>query len=298
MFLTTLDLSRRGPVLTVRIVNPAGDLLDASVMADLDLLGRCLARDKNVRAVVITGPRPGTFIPHYDIAEILQGSEEFGVATPYPVARAALTAVGALNALPGARGVLARTPAAGLVQILQTHAALSRLGRLSQVVIAAIDGDAQGGGCEVAMACDIRVITDADVRIGLPEISAGIMPGAGGTARLAQSVGAHRALSMVLQARTLGPQEALAAGLVDEVSADPLQRAHHIAERVAEWNPEAVRNTKRAMARPRSLRTEAAGFVATVSQDRALEGLRRFVAAPVSPWQDRTLTRDDQPSQR
>lgn len=290
MLFQTLDLCRRGPVLTVRVTNPAGDLLDASVVSDLDRMGRCLAGDTVIRAVVLTGPRPGTFIPHYDLGEIVAGAEEFGLPTPYGVARSGLAAVAGLLRVPGARSLLAATAASGLVQILDTHAALSRFGKLSQVVIAAIDGDAQGGGCEVALACDIRVMGDGDWRIGLPEISAGITPGAGGTQRLSASVGPHRALAMVLQARTLNPHEALSAGLIDEVSTDPLARAQEIAERVANWNPAAIRNAKRAMVSQRGLRTEAAAFVATVSQEPAVSRLKQFVAAPVSPWQDRSWT--------
>lgn len=290
MLLPTLELTRRGRVLEVRIANPDGDLLDASVMADLDLLGRRLADDASIGAVILTGPRPGTFVPHYDIEEIVAGAQDFSVPTSYPVARGALAAVKVAAIIPGAWRALSNSPAAGLVQMLRTQMALRRLGLLPQVVIAAIDGDALGGGCELALACDIRVMTDADYRIGLPEISAGIMPGAGGTQRLAAAVGARRARAMVLQARTVDPREALHYGLVDEICDDAVVRAHEIAVRVAQWNPDAVRNAKRALPGWRGFTTEAAGFVATVSHRPAIEKMQEFVAQPRSPWQSRAWT--------
>lgn len=284
----SLALQRRGRVLTVRIDNPPGDLLDATVIEDLDHVGRRLARDRSIRSVVITGPRPGVFVPHYDIAEIVTGSESLGLPTPYPVARAGVAAVTALAAVPGAHRVLRRTPAAGLVDLARTHAALRRLGALDKVVIAAIDGDALGGGCELALACDIRLMADGDYRIGLPEITAGIPPGAGGTQRLAAAIGEGPALAMVLQGRVLTPREALAAGLVDAVHGDVTAEAQHLAQRLAQWNPRAVRATKRAMRPPRGFGVEAAGFVATASHGTAVARLKEFVALPQSPWRDRS----------
>ncbi|MBK6762215.1 MAG: enoyl-CoA hydratase/isomerase family protein [Micrococcales bacterium] len=288
MQLPTLVLERRGPVLTVRISNPPDDLLDGRVIADLDVLGRRLLADRSIRAVVLTGPRPGVFIPHYDIAEIADGAESLGLATPYAGARVSLAALKALRHVPGAYGLLRHTPLAPALDLPTTHAALARFSRLPQVVIAAIDGDAMGGGCEVALACDIRLMSDGDHRIGLPEISTGIPPGAGGTQRLAQVVGPGRAVAMVLQARVLTPQQALDHGLVDQVCDDVQEAAMEVAQRVAAWNPMAVRSAKRAMLPPRGLDVEAAGFMATASHKEAISRMREFGAQPQSPWRDRS----------
>ena len=290
--MATLALERRGSVLAVRVCNPPTDLLDAGVLADLAALVSKLRRDDEVRAVVLTGPRAGVFVPHYLIDDILDGSERLGITTPYPLALAGVTAAAVVARVPALRRVLSATPASGLVDLALTHRTLTALGRLPQVVIAAIDGDAQGGGCELALACDIRVMSDGPYRIGLPELSAGIPPGAGGTQRLMAAVGAARARAMVLGARVLAPQEALDAGLVDAVSSDPMETALGIAERVAGWNPGAVRAVKRVM-RPRGMLTalirEAAGFASVASGAAAREQLRDFVersdnAHGVSPW--------------
>src|SRR4029077_18844141 len=87
-------------------------------------------------------------------------------------------------------------------------------------------GTAMGGGWEFAMACDIRVAKDGPYRFGLPELSVGILPGAGGTQRVTNLVGRHRAIEMMLRARTVSPQQALAYGMIEElVSADTRETA-------------------------------------------------------------------------
>jgi enoyl-CoA hydratase/carnithine racemase len=90
------------------------------------------------------------------------------------------------------------------------------LARLPKPTVAAVTGYALGGGCEVALACDFRVVAD-DARLGQPEILLGIIPGAGGTQRLARLVGPARAKDLVFSGRFVGAQEALAIGLADEV---------------------------------------------------------------------------------
>ena len=107
-----------------------------------------------------------------------------------------------------------------------------------------------GGGWEFAMACDIRVAKDGPYRFGLPEISVGILPGAGGTQRLTNLVGRHRAIEMMLRARTVSPQQALAYGMIEElVPADTretaLERARAIAGEIAARSPLAVAHIKR-----------------------------------------------------
>lgn len=292
----TLRLAAHDTTLIVHLDNPATHLLTGQAFSDLDHLGRRLRRDPRFRAVILTGPRPGVFAPHYDLAEIVTGAEQLGLPTPYPLARVALSAVAAAVKVPGAEALLTRTPAAGLIEMLTTHRALARLGRLPQVVIAAINGDALGGGCEVALACDIRIMADGDFVIGLPEVSAGIPPGAGGSVRMVRTIGSARATAMMLRARPLDPSGARDVGLVDEVVAPEalMSRAQQIADRVATWNPAAVSNLKRTVAAAagstNDFRVEAAGFVTTASGAAAIAKLKEFgdaSTATTSPWRDR-----------
>ena len=88
---------------------------------------------------------------------------------------------------------------------------------MKKVVIAAINGHALGGGCELAMACDYRFMAAGKALIGLPEATLGIIPGAGGTQRLPRLVGLSRAMDILLRGKTMGPEEALAIGLIDRV---------------------------------------------------------------------------------
>lgn len=138
--------------------------------------------------MILTGPRPGVFAPHYDLGEIADGAEQLGMSTPFPAARVGIAAVAAMTKVPGAESLLNRTPATGLVDRSATHRTLTRFGRLPQVVIAAIGGDALGGGCEWHSLAICGSWPTATIRSDCPRSRAGIPPGAGGTVRLARAV--------------------------------------------------------------------------------------------------------------
>lgn len=286
-------------ILLVRLDNPAGDLVDTAVFADLHELGRRLATSTAIGGVVVTGREPGIFAPHFRLGEIADGAEALGRPVPYGLARTAYAAVSALSRSDRVRDALLASPAAGIAELARTHAALDRLGTLPQVVVAAIDGDALAGGCELALACDLRVMSRGDGRIGLVEVTAAIPPGAGGTQRLARAVGAARARSMMLRATTYDADEAAVLGLVDEVttSDDLLGTAVAVASEVARRSPDAVAAVKRSLAGGRAFRSgiadEAAGFVSTASRTRAIARLRDFAAlsdgrGTRTPWRDRS----------
>ena len=94
--------------------------------------------------------------------------------------------------------------------------AISALSRIPKPVVAAINGYALGGGCELALACDWRVVAE-DAKLGQPEIKLGVIPGAGGTQRLARLIGPARAKDLVMSGRMVDAQEALRIGLADRV---------------------------------------------------------------------------------
>src|SRR6188474_2513459 len=125
-------------------------------------------------------------------------------------------------------------------------AVFGRIRTIRKPVIAAVSGWALGGGCEVALSCDMIVASDS-AKFGQPEINIGVIPGAGGTQRLIRAVGKALAMEMILNNRTLTAQEALQHGLVNRVVPvnDFLNEALKLAEEIASRAPLAIRAAKR-----------------------------------------------------
>jgi enoyl-CoA hydratase/carnithine racemase len=126
--------------------------------------------------------------------------------------------------------------------------ALLAMERSPQPFVAALNGAALGGGLELALACDLRVAAEG-AEMGLPEVSLGIIPGAGGTARLPRMIGVARAKDLILTGRRVGAAEALAMGLVARIapSARLAAEALALAEQVARNAPVSLRQAKRAV---------------------------------------------------
>jgi len=128
------------------------------------------------------------------------------------------------------------------------HQAFTSIATIPQPTIAAINGYALGGGCEVALCCDLRIAGE-DATLGLPEITLGIIPGAGGTQRLPRLIGASRAKEMIFTGRFVGAEEAGRIGLVNRVvAADAvIEEARSLAERWARGPGLALRAAKLAI---------------------------------------------------
>jgi enoyl-CoA hydratase/carnithine racemase len=294
-----LQAERSGRVLVVRVDNPPHNFMDRAMVAELDALTRRLRKDRSVGSVVITGRPPELFVTHYDVAEILAGVEDVGV-TPGPrVAGALLGLAAAIRRVPGLRDAAERTPLRGLLELHRLHDAFIRMNRLDKVVIAAINGPATGGGCELALACDLRYMADAPgIAIGLPEMTMGFNPGAGGTQRLSRILGPGPALEAMLEGRTFTPAEAVGAGIVHRaVEPGRLEaEAMETAERLARRSPGSVRSLKAAVYEGssrgllRGLAEERRRFMSVGGQEPARRAMTEFVAEVErrggSPWAD------------
>src|SRR5205807_6833164 len=101
--------------------------------------------------------------------------------------------------------------------VVCANEAMGKFESILKVVVAAINGHCLGGGLEMALCCDFRIAGEGSYRIGLPEVSLGLLPGTGGTQRLPRLIGRQKALDFMLRGTTMPPLEALAAGIVDEV---------------------------------------------------------------------------------
>jgi enoyl-CoA hydratase len=304
----TFETERAGRVLTVRFDNPPLNFMDREMVAELDDLLDSLEEDNSIGSVILTGKPEGVFITHYDVEEILAGSETVGRSVSAPIARASLQTVRGVAKLPGGRGALGRSPMAGLLELERFHNTMLRMQRMDKVFIAAINGSAVAGGCELSLACDLRYMAESSRGIGLPEMTLGFNPGGGGTQRLTHILGPSRALELILEARILSPTEAHEVGLVHRVVADAelMAEAHATAERLARRAPLSVAGAKSAVldaaTKPLSagLAEERKWFVAATSQPAARRAMRAYreemrAAGPpfasdeqLAKWQDGT----------
>ncbi len=161
-------------------------------------------------------------------------------------------------------------------------------------IIAAVAGYALGGGCELAMCCDMIVAAESAV-FGQPEINLGILPGAGGTQRLTRAVGKALAMEIMLTDRRLSADEALKAGLVNRVApqADFMAQALRIAEKVAQRSQVAVRLTKEAINKAlqsplhEGLEFERRNFLIAFGSEDKVEGIRAFIEKRRAVWRNR-----------
>ncbi|MEK7311322.1 MAG: enoyl-CoA hydratase-related protein [Chloroflexota bacterium] len=115
------------------------------------------------------------------------------------------------------KAFMANTTAANMEMIRTAHGALDKIAASDKVYIAAINGHAMGGGLEMALACDLRFAAEGKYRMGLPEVTLGLLPGNGGTQRLPRLVGINKALEMMLTGETATPEDALRLGIVSRL---------------------------------------------------------------------------------
>ena len=178
--------------------------------------------------------------------------------------------------------------------LVELHAGLREIERCPKPWIAAINGLALGGGCELALACDLRVI-DPGAHLGLTETRIGVIPGGGGTVRLARLVGVGRAKDLILTARRVDAAEALQLGVVNRISAagDVVPAATALANEVAANAPVAISAAKASVDEGWDLPMDAALArerhhyeKPLLSEDR-LEGLRAFAEKRPPKWQGR-----------
>ena len=167
---------------------------------------------------------------------------------------------------------------------VELEEALQRLAALPKPVIAAVRGYAFGGGLELAMACDLRVLAE-DARVGQPEIKLGVIPGAGGTQRLTRLIGVGRARDLVLTGRAIDAATALDWGLADRVVPDDDldEAAMRLAKELASGATAAIGIAKRvidagfSMRLEEALALEADGFREAFATEDATEGVEAFL---------------------
>jgi enoyl-CoA hydratase len=200
-----------GTVALVELDNPPLNLVTAAMTERLGAALDRVAADAGVRAVVVTGAGERAFCAGSDVKEF-----------------------------EGLAGRVAER------KLLLEKLVYRKLAELRVPTIAAIEGDALGGGLELALCCDLRVAS-ARARLGMPEVRLGVIPGSGGTQRLPRVVGPARAKELILVGDLLGAEAAGRIGLVNAVvpAGEALVEAKAMAEKIARRGPLAVREAKR-----------------------------------------------------
>jgi len=250
MTFETLLVEQDGGLVTATLNRPKQlNAINATMVRELDALAARLETDPGARVVIFTGAGDRAFLAGADISEF-QG--------PSP------------------------TQALRFSQRIQRL--YSRLEALPQITIAAVNGFALGGGCELTQCCDLVVAAET-ARFGQPEINLGVIPGAGGTQRLARVVGLHRAKELNYLGEMIDAAEAHRIGLVNRVvPADRLMaEARALAEKLAAKAPIALQMIKEAMNEgydldlPKGLALEAKAWAVAFSTDDKREGVAAFL---------------------
>lgn len=250
MAFETLLVTREGGIVTVTVNRPKQlNAINLTMMRELDEVAAGLEDDADARVVIVTGAGDRAFLAGADIS--------------------------------GFQGL---TPITALTFGQKIQRLYSRIEALPQVTIAAVNGFALGGGCELTLCCDL-VLAAETARFGQPEINLGLIPGAGGTQRLPRLVGLHRAKEIDFLGEMIDAQEAYRIGLANRVvPADRLMaEARAFAEKILARPAVALRMIKEAMNEgydldlPKALAIEAKAWaVAFASEDRT-EGVAAFL---------------------
>ena len=263
---------RVGKVAVARYENPPMSYFTDQALDELEVMCEQWSRAEDVATVVLTGGG-GRFITHFDVEAILRSQD-----SPDPI----------VDAPRRSRRV---------------QSVLQELSDLPQPVIAALCGDAMGFGFELALASDLRIGQRGDHRYGLPEVRLGIIPGGSGTTRLTRLIGVPKALDLIMRARVLEPEEALAHGLVHELADDACARALVIAGRLAALPRVAVAMAKRVIHRAADLPLEAAlafeleGSFRSKQTPEAAAAMRAYLELPHArrrTWLDSERAEDEE----
>jgi enoyl-CoA hydratase len=257
MSFETLLVERDGAVAIVTINRPKVlNALNTATMEELAQAMQALGADEGVRAIVLTGSGEKSFVAGADINELA-----------------------------------VQTPVGGRDHALRGQRVLDTIEQLGKPVVAAINGFALGGGCELAMACTLRVASET-AKLGQPEINLGLIPGYAGTQRLTRLVGRGIALEILLTGDPISAAEAHRIGLVNRVvpAAELMNEARKLAQQLASKAPVAARFIIDAVNRGADLplghaqvyETTMFGLVSTTEDMR--EGTRAFLEKRKAEW--------------
>ena len=242
----TITVEKEGNIGIITLNRPPTNAVNFALLEDVEKALNQFEADKEVRALIITGAGEKGFSAGFDITEAARAAEI------------------------GDKG----------------RAIYTRIERFPKPVVAAINGYALGGGCELAMACHFRIMINAEkAKIGCPEVNLGIIPGWGGTQRMPRLIGKTRALDMLVLGKRINAPEALEIGLINKVSqpGELMKDAKELAGRLAKQAPIAVKCILDSVNRglettiDEGLKIEGKNLNEVSSTEDAIEGMTAFM---------------------
>lgn len=248
--LSVIKIEKDDKIAIVTIDNPPMNTLSPEVIQGLDEAFANLNMDDEVLVILLTGAGEKAFMAGGDIKGF-----------PHKI--------GNPNLVP---------------QFLKTHGMFNRIDFSPKPVIAVINGYALGGGCELAIACDIR-ISEEQALLGVPECTLGLLPGAGGTQRLPRLIGEAKAKELMFTGEHISAEEAVTIGLVNRVvpRGEGLEAGLKLARKIARNSPAAIRNIKKAVDEgielpfEKAIQREAELFQELFLADDVKEGVKAFL---------------------
>lgn len=218
--MSRLLVEKQGAIWIAKFHNPPHSFMDQLTAQALSQFLDEVEADEQLRVVILTGSETGVFIRHYDVSVLLERGQAMAER--------------------GMQFNLDR-----IIPESQLNQCLRRIEKSPIPFIAAINGTAMGGGFEMTLACDLRLVQQGSYDLGLPEVNIGLLAGGGGTQRLPRLIGQSRAMELELLGKTLSPEMAVNYGLAMEcVEGDVLVRASEIADKLVNKSQEALAHIK------------------------------------------------------
>ena len=185
-----LRIEDNGNYVICYLSNPPTHTLTSSGVNEIHTFLDQIEKRDDLRVLAFTGDGENVFIKHYEVGELANTAE---------------------------RNLETKKDKQDPKELHAFHTMLLRLRDLDSIVVAGINGNTAGGGCEFSLGCDLRIMADGNFLIGLPETSVGILPGGGGTQRLSRLIGSSRALDLILHAQLVSPKEAFDLGIINKL---------------------------------------------------------------------------------
>jgi len=253
-----LILEKEDELAIVKINRPPVNALNSEVVTEIHQMFDELEKDEQVKVIILTGEGKA-FVAGADISEMV----DFG-------------------------------PEGGAEFSKKGQAAFDKIENTPKPVIAAINGFALGGGCEIAMACDIRIAVEG-AKLGQPEVNLGVIPGFAGTQRLPRLVGKGKAKELIFTGNMVTAEEAEQIGLVNQVltAEELMNTAKEMAKTIASKGPAAVRAAKLAINEgvnyelSKGLEIENRAFAKLFETEDQKEGMKAFLEKRKPEWKDK-----------